>query len=326
MTLKKNTKQDLFYQNLKYSSKSVIKGSVVQKQLITEVYKIFEAKYNKVKAKLALLSSSASSPKSSLRKNKGLIDETYEWDEEEVSSDKNEAIEVKALMALANEERVFVSKESSNNDNSEVSITGSNKPKLSEAEDSTMLNHDTGKIKQSERGISINQEKYVKDLLKKYDINGSSIKTLMVPPNNLGPDLNGKSINETQFIGMIGTLMYLPTNRPDIQFLTYLYARYQAKPMECHLITVKRIFRYLKGTPCLGLWYPKCLGFDLKGYSLNMLDATWTKKSTSGSCQLLGGKLVCWSAKKQQYVAISSVEAEYVAAAGCCANILWMKC
>ncbi|GKD69921.1 hypothetical protein Tco_1324011 [Tanacetum coccineum] len=145
-------------------------------------------------------------------------------------------------------------------------------------------------IKQSKRGISINQEKYVKDLLKKYDINGSSVKTPMVPPNKLGPDLNGKAVNETQYRGMIGSLIYL------------------------------------KGTPSLGLWYPKCLGFDLKGYSdSDYVGCNMDRKSTSGACQLLGGKLVCWSAKKQQSVAMSSAEAEYVAAAGCCANILWMK-
>nr|GEX35744.1 hypothetical protein [Tanacetum cinerariifolium] len=161
--------------------------------------------------------------------------------------------------------------------------------------------------KQSERGVSINQEKYVDDLLKEYDINCSSVKTLMVPPNNLGPDLNGKAVNETQYRGMIGSLMYLTASRPDIQFLTYLCARYQANSKESHLTVVKRIFKYLKGTPSLGLWYPKCLGFDLKGYS----DSDYTgcnmdRKITSGACQLLGGKLVCWSAKKQQSVAMSS--------------------
>nr|GEU64228.1 retrovirus-related Pol polyprotein from transposon TNT 1-94 [Tanacetum cinerariifolium] len=98
-------------------------------------------------------------------------------------------------------------------------------------------------IKQSERDISINQEKYVKDLLKKYDINGSSMKTPMVPPNNLGPDLNGKAVNETQYRGMIGSLMYLTASRPDIQFSTCLCARYQANPKESHLTAVKRIFR-----------------------------------------------------------------------------------
>ncbi|GKB04089.1 retrovirus-related pol polyprotein from transposon TNT 1-94 [Tanacetum coccineum] len=83
---------------------------------------------------------------------------------------------------------------------------------------------------------------------------------------------------------------------------------------------------YLKGTPSLSLWYPKCLGFDLKGYSdSDYAGCNMDRKSTSGACQLLGGKLVCWSAKKQQSVAMSSTEAEYIAVAGCCANILWMK-
>nr|GEY03932.1 uncharacterized mitochondrial protein AtMg00810-like [Tanacetum cinerariifolium] len=102
-------------------------------------------------------------------------------------------------------------------------------------------------------------------------------------------------------------------SRADIQFSTSLCARYQVNPKESYLIVVKRIFRYLKDTPSRGVWYPKCLGFDLKGYF------------TFGACQLLGGKLVCWSAKKHQYVAMSLAEAEYLAATGCCANILWMK-
>ncbi|GKC45008.1 retrovirus-related pol polyprotein from transposon TNT 1-94 [Tanacetum coccineum] len=164
---------------------------------------------------------------------------------------------------------------------------------------SAFQNRKLKEIRQSERGISVNQEKYVKNMLKKYDINVSSVKTPMVPPNNLGPDLNGKSVNETQ---------------------------YRANPKESQLIAVKRIFRYLKGTPSIGLWYPKCSGFDLKGYSdSDYAGCNMDRKSTSGACQLLGGKLVCWSAKKQQSVAMSSAEAEYVSVAGCCANILWMK-
>ncbi|GJZ59998.1 retrovirus-related pol polyprotein from transposon TNT 1-94 [Tanacetum coccineum] len=159
------------------------------------------------------------------------------------------------------------------------------------------INEFPNHIKQYERCISINQEKYVKDLQKKYDINGSSVKTPIVPPNKLGPDLNGKVVNETQYRGMIRSLMYLTTSRPDIQFSTCLCARYQANPKESHLIVVKIIFKYLKGTPSLGLW-----------------------------CLLVARrKMVCWSAKKQQSVAMSSAEAEYVAAARCCANILWMK-
>ncbi|GJY15709.1 retrovirus-related pol polyprotein from transposon TNT 1-94 [Tanacetum coccineum] len=79
------------------------------------------------------------------------------------------------------------------------------------------------------------------------------LKCPMLPPNNLGPDESGVSVNETLFRGMIGSLMYLTASRPDIQFSICLYARYQANPKESYLVTVKRTFKYLKGTPNLGL-------------------------------------------------------------------------
>ncbi|GJV52316.1 retrovirus-related pol polyprotein from transposon TNT 1-94 [Tanacetum coccineum] len=154
----------------------------------------------------------------------------------------------------------------------------------------------------------------------------ASVKCPMLPPNNLGPDESGVSINETMFIGMIGSLMYLTTSRLDILFSTCLCARNQANPKESHLVAVKRIFRYLKGTPHLGLWYPKGSGFDLKAYSnSDYAGCNLDRKSTPGGCQILRGKLVCWSVKKQSSVAMSSAEAEYVAAAGCCAQVLWIK-
>ncbi|GKF02344.1 hypothetical protein Tco_0029267 [Tanacetum coccineum] len=132
-------------------------------------------------------------------------------------------------------------------------------------------------------------------------------------PNNLGPDESGVSVNETLFRGMIGSLMYLTASRPDIQFSTCLYARYQANPKESHLVAVKRIFKYLKGTQNLGLWYLKGSGFDLKAYSdLDYAGCNLDRKSTSGGCQMLGGKLVCWSAKKQSSLAMSLAKAEYV--------------
>ncbi|GJY58734.1 retrovirus-related pol polyprotein from transposon TNT 1-94 [Tanacetum coccineum] len=182
-------------------------------------------------------------------------------------------------------------------------------------------------IKQDDKGILIYQEQYTRNLLKKYEIFDSSlVKTSMVPPKNLGPNLAGKLVNETLYRGMIGSLMYLTATRPDIQFSIVLCARYQSNPKESHLTDVKRILRYLKGTPTLGLYYPKCSGFDLKGYSDSYYaGCNMDRKSTSGAYQILSGKLVCWSAKKQQSVAMSSAEAEYVAAAGCCASILWRK-
>src|SRR6185312_8970503 len=103
-------------------------------------------------------------------------------------------------------------------------------------------------------------------------------------------------------------------------------ARFQANPKECHLVAVKRILRYLVHTPNLGLWYPKGSTFDLLRYS----DSDYTgckvdKKSTTGTCQFLGRSLVFWSSKKQNSVALSTAEAEYVAAGACCAQLLWMK-
>ena len=90
-------------------------------------------------------------------------------------------------------------------------------------------------------------------------------------------------------------------------------------------MAVKRIFRYLLHTPNFGLWYPKGSSFNLMGYS----DADYAgekkdRKSTSGGCQFLGRSLVCWSSKKQNCVALSTTEAEYISAASCCAQLLWM--
>ncbi|GJS66864.1 hypothetical protein Tco_0681428 [Tanacetum coccineum] len=111
----------------------------------------------------------------------------------------------------------------------------------------------------------------------------------------------------------------LTATRPDIQFSIVLCARYQSNPKESHLTAVKRILGYLKCTPTLGLYYPKCSGFDLKGYSdSDYAGCNMDKKSTSSSSQILGVKLVCWSAKKHHLVAMSLAEAEYIATAGCC--------
>ncbi|GJX70459.1 retrovirus-related pol polyprotein from transposon TNT 1-94 [Tanacetum coccineum] len=120
---------------------------------------------------------------------------------------------------------------------------------------------------QDDKGILICQEQYTRNLLKKYEIFDSSlVKTPMVPPNNLGHDLAGKSVNETSYRGMIESLMYLTTTRPDIEFSTVLCTRYQSNPKESHLIAGKRILKCLKGTLTLALDYPKCSCFDLKEY------------------------------------------------------------
>ena len=124
-------------------------------------------------------------------------------------------------------------------------------------------------VKQTEEGIFINQAKYIKDLLKKYGMESASpMKTPIAPATKLDKDENGKSIDITQYRGMIGSLLYLTASRPDIMFATCICARFQANPKKSHLSAVKRIFRYLKGTPYLGLWYPKESSFDLIGYTM----------------------------------------------------------
>jgi hypothetical protein len=103
-------------------------------------------------------------------------------------------------------------------------------------------------------------------------------------------------------------------------------ARFQANPKECHLVAVKRILRYLVHTPNLGLWYPKGSTFDLLGYSdSDYAGCRVNRKSTTGTCQFLGRSLVSWSSKKQNSVALSTAEDEYVAAGAWCAQLLWMK-
>nr|GEX76786.1 hypothetical protein [Tanacetum cinerariifolium] len=149
------------------------------------------------------------------------------------------------------------------------------------------------------------------------------VPTLMVEQAKLKLDLVGKPVDHTDYHIMIRSLMYVTSSRPDIMFTTCMCARYQANPNEHHVSAVKRIFRYLKWTINLGLWYPKDSGFDLTAYSdADHAGCHLDRKSTSDSVQFLCDKLVCWSSKKQNCVSISTAESEYVAVSGYCAQVL----
>nr|GEW05280.1 uncharacterized mitochondrial protein AtMg00810-like [Tanacetum cinerariifolium] len=124
--------------------------------------------------------------------------------------------------------------------------------------------------------------------------------------------LSGTPVDQTKYHSKVGAIMYLTASRPDIMHATCYCARYQAKPTEKHLTAVKRIFRYLKDTIHMGLWYPKDTGFELTAFldsdHAGCLDS---RKSTSGGIQFLGGdKLVSWSSKKQDCTSMSFTEAE----------------
>ncbi|GJX92068.1 retrotransposon protein, putative, ty1-copia subclass [Tanacetum coccineum] len=177
------------------------------------------------------------------------------------------------------------------------------------------------------RGIFLNQSKYALESFKKYGIESSDpVDTPMVEKSKLDEDTQGKAVDPTHYRGMVGTLMYLTASRPDLTFAVCMCARYQAKPTEKHLHAVKRIFKYLRGTVNRGLWYPKDSSIALTAYAdADHAGCQDTRRSTSGSMQLLGDRLVSWSSKRQKSAAISSTEAEYIALSGCCAQVLWMR-
>ncbi|GKB09216.1 putative ribonuclease H-like domain-containing protein, partial [Tanacetum coccineum] len=177
-------------------------------------------------------------------------------------------------------------------------------------------------VKQQPDGIFISQDKYVADILKKFDF--CSIKTATTPIESNKPlvkDEDGVDVDVHVYRSMIGSLMYLTASRPDIMFAVCACARFQVTPKASHLNAVKRIFRYLKHQPKLGLWYPRDSPFELKAFSdSDYGGASLDRKSTTGGCQFLGRRLISWQCKKQTIVANSTTEAEYVAAANCFKN------
>nr|GEY65288.1 hypothetical protein [Tanacetum cinerariifolium] len=181
-------------------------------------------------------------------------------------------------------------------------------------------------IKHQGPGVDESQDKYVKDMLKKFDM--ESVRTATTPyevPKHNSKDDPDDAVNVHLFRSMIGSLMYLTASRPDIMFVVSACFRYQVTPMTSHLNAVKKIFKCLKGQPNLGLWYPQDFTFQLEAYSdSDYADSHGDRKSTTGGCQFLGRKLIFWQCKKQTVVATSSTEAEYVAAASCYGQVLWI--
>nr|XP_016439335.1 PREDICTED: uncharacterized mitochondrial protein AtMg00810-like [Nicotiana tabacum] len=167
-------------------------------------------------------------------------------------------------------------------------------------------------VKQTPRGTMISQQKYIKELLKRFEMESSKIiDTPIATATRLDMDEHGSPVNETMYRGIIGSLLYLIASRPDIVFSVGLCARFQSNPKESHPKTAKRILRYLKGTQDLVLYYPSGDNFDLIGYA----DADYAgylvdRKSTSGMAHFLGSCLISWGTRKQNSMDLSTAEAE----------------
>nr|KYP69097.1 hypothetical protein KK1_022749 [Cajanus cajan] len=141
-------------------------------------------------------------------------------------------------------------------------------------------------IKQMNDGIFISQSKYCNEVLKKFGMEGCK-KAATPTSNSCNPDLDEKGIvvDNSKYRGIIGSLLYLTTSRPNIMFVVFLCARFQANPKKSHMKSVKRILKYLRGTTNVGLWYPKGVSLSLIGYSdSDYVGCRLDRKSTSGTC------------------------------------------
>nr|GEW03150.1 hypothetical protein [Tanacetum cinerariifolium] len=167
------------------------------------------------------------------------------------------------------------------------------------------------------------QDKYMAEVLKKFDfVNVKTASTPMESNKPLIKDKQAEDVDVHLYRSMIGSLMYLTTSRPDITFTVYACARFQVNPKISHLHAVERIFRYLKGQPKLGLWYPKDSAFDLEAYSdSDYAGASLDRKSTEGMLSTFWQEVNFMQCKKQTIVANSTTETEYVAAMNCYGQI-----
>jgi hypothetical protein len=181
-------------------------------------------------------------------------------------------------------------------------------------------------ITQRSEGMFISQEKYLREMLKRFQMEDSKlVGTPMVTGCKLSKDDDSPDVDQSSYREMIGSLLYITTSHPDIMHVVGMVGRYQSAPKQSHLLAVKRIFRYLKETMNYGLWYPKNQNFQLLVYS----DVDWAncmdeRKSTSGGAFFLGDSLVAWLSKKQGSISLSTTKAKYIVVSTYCTHVLWM--
>ena len=181
----------------------------------------------------------------------------------------------------------------------------------------------------SSRGLMMHQRRYAGEILKRFEMEEcNSTSTPAEPRLQLSKDADEDDVDPTQYRRLIGSLRYLCHTRPDLAYSVGMVSRFMQKPKVSHLAAVKRILRYLKGTFDYGILFPavdKGKECKLVGYT----DSSWCsdaedRKSTAGYVFMLGGATIAWSSRKEPVVALSSCEAEYIAASLCACQATWM--
>lgn len=179
---------------------------------------------------------------------------------------------------------------------------------------------------QTDEGIHISQHKYALEILKRFEMSSCNPVINPIVHGNKLKSNEGTKVDETLFKQMVGSLMYITTTRPDIQFVVNLISRFMSSPTDRHLAAAKRVLCYLQGTLDYGIWYKRRGDDSMSVYTdSDFAGDLDERKSTSGYVFLWNEGAVAWSSRKQDIVALSSTEAEYVAAAGCASQALWVR-
>lgn len=182
-------------------------------------------------------------------------------------------------------------------------------------------------VEQKNGEIFISQRKYAKEILKKFNMEScKSMSTPMCQKEKLCKDDGAEQVDETLYRSLIGCLMYLTATRPDILYVVSVLSRFMNCAKESHFKATKRVLRYVKGTLNYGIKFSQSENFRLQGYS----DSDWAgsvddMKSTSGYCFNFGSGVFSWCSKKQDIVAQSTAEAEFIAATAAVNQALWLR-
>lgn len=182
-------------------------------------------------------------------------------------------------------------------------------------------------VHQTKDGIFMNQEKYAHEVLKKYKMESCKfVPTPLVQNLKLSKEDGAGKVNVSLYRSLVGSLLYLTSSRPDLMYAASLLSRFMQSPSEIHFAATKRVLRYLKGTTQFGIWYKPRKNGSLIGY----VDSDWAgniddMKSTMGYVFSLGSGMFSWNSKKQEIVAQSTAEAEYVAGAAAANQAIWLR-